>query len=358
MRPDWPVSVTQAVSAIGEGRAVLIVDEAARECSLVTAAETVTSELLDRLMAAGTGTAWVAIPKERLRELELPAVPEPGQTAPGLPPQIGIGHRDQTDGGASLADRVRTIAALADWTSSAAEFVKRGYVFPVASEDAGVLSRPGRPEAAIDLASLACCTPAAVICDLPDAALPPGRSSAEALHAGVVVTVEAILAARRRRGSLPRKLVTAALPSGHGQFEAVGFRDADDGREHLALVMGDVRGGPPSLVRVHRECSPGDIFGAIDCGCADRLGRNLAAIAEDGRGALAYVRRESTYDKLAHSPRRDDLDVGAQILAALGITDAQPLSDDPDELESLRRAGLTLVEWSAEQRPIPAAAEK
>ncbi|MGH2938808.1 MAG: 3,4-dihydroxy-2-butanone-4-phosphate synthase [Solirubrobacterales bacterium] len=327
------------MEALAGGKTVLILDEVTGDRSLAVAAERVTPHLLEQLIEAGDGVVWAAMPEERLLELGLIA-PGPALAAGRPLSGRGIGHRGQAGGDASLAARAKTLAILADWTSSAADFTNHGYVFPLCCDAGGVFSSPSRPEAAVDLASLAGCTPAAAICELPSRgagrSLPPKPGTA-------VVSVAMVLAARRLRRPLPRKLVTTAMPLRHGIFKAVGFLDAGDGGEHLALVLGDVRGGRASPVHLHRRCPQGDVFGALECDCAARLYRSLGAIAEEGRGVLVYLCGDPSGRRLARSTGYE-LDVGAQILRALGLTRVRLLSDEPDEELALRRNGLEVVE--------------
>src|SRR5262245_40987531 len=83
---------------------------------------------------------------------------------------------------------------------------------------------------------------------------------------------------------------SARLPTAFGEFRISVYRD-QEGKEHLAVVMGDTA-GPPVLVRIHSECLTGDVFGSLRCDCGEQLQVALQYIAQEGRGVLLYLRQE------------------------------------------------------------------
>ena len=89
---------------------------------------------------------------------------------------------------------------------------------------------------------------------------------------------------RRRSEKLVTRVAEARMPLSQGEFRAIGYEDLIDGRQHIALVMGDVRAGEPPLVRMHSECLTGDVFGSRRCDCGSQLELALRAIADEGRG--------------------------------------------------------------------------
>lgn len=154
--------------------------------------------------------------------------------------------------------------------------------------------------------------------------------------------------AEGRRARIERACETR-LPLSAGSFTAVGYRDLLDGREHLALTLGDVSFSRP-LVYVHRECLAGDALRAHSCGCGARLHAAMERIAAAGRGVVVYVRNETRCLGLpgaAHgeSLDPDDVDVVRHILADLGLG-AQLFGFFPGdedlgfELAGARAAGL------------------
>ncbi|MFF3566993.1 GTP cyclohydrolase II [Nocardia jiangxiensis] len=142
--------------------------------------------------------------------------------------------------------------------------------------------------------------------------------------------------------------------------EAVTFDGLADGREHLALALGDP--GPTPLVRLHSECLTGDVFGSARCDCGPQLREAVELIAEAG-GYLLYLRQEGRdiglYNKLDAYALQDqgldtyqantalglpedarDYTAAAQMLEAMGIGTIELLTNNPDKPRQLRALGV------------------
>jgi GTP cyclohydrolase II len=156
----------------------------------------------------------------------------------------------------------------------------------------------------------------------------------------------------------------APLPTARGLFRAVVFRDGRDGAEHLALVLGDIGGAPPT-VRVHSECLTSEVLGSLKCDCRAQLDRALDCIASLGRGALLYLRQEGRGIGLGNKIRayalqaegldtyqanqalgfEDDLrryDVAAEMLRLLGVRTVDLITNNPLKVEGLKQAGIQI----------------
>jgi 3,4-dihydroxy 2-butanone 4-phosphate synthase/GTP cyclohydrolase II len=278
--------------------------------------------------------------------------------------------------GISAADRATTIRLLADPTATAADFTRPGHVFPLRAQEGGVLARAGQTEAAVDLARLAGCEPAGVICEIlaPDGSMArlPELEAVAAAHALPLLTVQALIAYRLQRERLIEPVAVTALPTGAGPFTAHLYRSLVDGKHHLALVRGTPRPEHPTLVRVHSECLTGDVFGSLRCDCGALLRASIDAIAAEGCGVLLYIRqgprglglvqkmkRYEAEDKgmtaeaagLGGPPRPDlrEYGIGAQILAELGCGRIRLLTNNPRRIVGLESYGLTV----AERVPLP-----
>jgi 3,4-dihydroxy 2-butanone 4-phosphate synthase/GTP cyclohydrolase II len=366
-------SIEEAISAIARGEMVVVVDSPDRENEgdLVMAADRITPEAVNFMATFGRGLICVPIARERLAELAIEPMVADGTDPHGTAFHVGVDHRELATTGISAADRAATIAALAAPESRPDDFTRPGHVFPLASRPGGVLRRPGHTEAAVDLATLAGLRPAGVICEIiadngEMARLPELLDFAEE-HGLVVVTISDLIAYRRRHERCIERTAEARMPLREAEFTAIGYRDLRDGREHVALVLGDVS-GPGVLVRVHSECLTGDVFGSRRCDCGAQLDRALEMIAMAGRGAVVYLRGHEgrgigLHNKL-HAYRLQDrgLDtveanlelglpsdgrdytVGMQILADLGVGPLRLLTNNPAKREGLEAYGLTIVE--------------
>jgi GTP cyclohydrolase II len=178
------------------------------------------------------------------------------------------------------------------------------------------------------------------------------------------------------------KVAEANFPSRFGHFRIHGFQ-ARRGRaeeDAVALTMGDVGAPCPLLVRIHSECLTGDVFHSLRCDCRAQLELSLSMIAEEGRGILIYEHKEGRGIGLLNKLRAYQLqDAGADtveanerlgfeadlrdyelppaILHHFGATRVRLLSNNPDKIAALERAGITVVERVPCQPPVEATAE-
>ena len=169
-------------------------------------------------------------------------------------------------------------------------------------------------------------------------------------------------------------------------FRIYGFRAGSGANgsgqpeEAVALVMGDIHAGPP-LVRVHSQCLTGDVFHSLRCDCRQQLEMALAMIRELGTGILIYEQQEGrgiglmaklqayqlqdqgldtveANERLGFKADHRDFALPAEILKALGVTSVRLLSNNPDKVEALQRAGVEVVERvPCEVTPSPYAEE-
>ncbi len=246
-------------------------------------------------------------------------------------------------------------------------------MFPLRARPGGVLERIGQTEAAIDLARLAGLNPSGVVCEIMNEdgtmARVPDLVPYCAQHDLRMITVADLVEYRRRHEKLVERGATVRLPTDHGEFTAVAFRETLTGKVHVALVRGEVEGADDVLVRVHSECLTGDVFHSLLCDCGEQLVQALAQIAREGRGVLLYMAQEGrgigllnklrAYELQARGldtveanaalgfPRRrrgDYVHRSNQILADLGLTTIRILTNNPTKLTGIDGFGLTVVE--------------
>lgn len=371
--PRQLASVDEAVAAISCGEMVVVVDSEERENEgdLVMAAERVTPEAVNFMATHGRGLICVPLPSERLETLAIPPMVRRGADTFGTAFHVSVDHRDGSTG-ISAVDRALTIRTLADPSTDPCCLVQPGHVFPLAYQRAGVLRRAGHAEASVDLAVLAGRSPAAVICEIAsdDGTITrlPELLGFAARHGLPVLAITDLIAYRRRAERLVERVSCARLPLVAADFRAIGFRDRLHGREHLALVRGDLRSVESPLVRLHSECLTGDVFGSRRCDCGAQLQLALERIAEAGVGALVYLRghegrgvglleklrayelQDAGLDtveanvQLGHSADRRDYAAGMQILGDLGIGRLRLLTNNPAKRAALEGYGLDVVD--------------
>jgi 3,4-dihydroxy 2-butanone 4-phosphate synthase / GTP cyclohydrolase II len=367
-------TIEQAAAAIARGGMVVVADSPARENEgdLVMAAEKVTPQAINFMATHGRGLICVALTAERLDQLAIGPMVLENTDPKGTAFRVSVDHRTRATTGISASDRASTIVALADPGSRSDDFTRPGHVFPLAYREGGVLKRAGHTEASVDLAQLAGLLPAGVLCEIAGkdgemARLPSLRRFAR-LHGLPLITISDLIAYRRRHERLVVRVSEAQLPLDGAQFTAIAYNEVLEHREHIALVLGDVRGVDGVLVRVHSECLTGDVFGSQRCDCGVQLKLAIDKIVAQGRGVIVYLRgqegrgiglsakihayrlQDAGLDTveanvaLGYPSDRRDYGIGVQILRDLGVGSMRLMTNNPAKRAGLEGYGLSVLE--------------
>ncbi len=368
-------SVQQAIQDYKDGKFVIIVDDEERENEgdLCMASQFVTPEAVTFMAREGCGLICVPMLGSRLDELKLPMMVRENTSGFGTAFTITVDAtaKHGVTTGISAHDRAKTIELLIDPKARPDDFSRPGHILPLRYAEGGVLRRTGQTEASVDLAKLAGLYPSAVICEImnPDgtmARLPDLIRFSQKWNINMI-TVAQLIEYRRRTERLITKLAEAPIPTEYGEFVLHAYESTVDGQHHVALVMGDVRVGPPPLVRVHSQCLTGDVFGSRRCDCGDQLHAAMRKIAEEGRGVILYMRQEGrgiglvnkikayalqdsgmdTVEANLHlgfPPDPRDYGIGAQILVDLGLEKIRLMTNNPAKRIGLDGFGLEIVD--------------
>lgn len=337
------VAIDAALADLRQGRMLVVVNEGSPEDegNLIMAAQFVTSASINFMAKHARGLICLALTGERCEQLGLRLMVAKNQSAFQPAFTVSIEARTGVTTGISAADRARTIGVAIDPASSPRDLVQPGHVFPLRARDGGVLARVGHAEAATDLARLAGLPPAGVICQILNedgtiAQLPDLQPYCER-HGLKLVAIADLVAHLRRAEKLVERVVSTRLPTGYGDFHAVGYRSRLDGTQHVALVKGVVAGARDVLVRVHSGCLAGDVFHSRRCDCGERLRFALSAIEREGRGVLLYLNTEARGAELLDCVRGHELD------AAVGLAEQQDLRDHGVGAQILIDLGISSV---------------
>lgn len=366
--------IEDVIAAIARGEMVVMVDDEDRENEgdLIMAAQFATPEKLAFIVRHTSGVVVAPLTGERCDELRLPLMVDHNTESHRTAFTISVDLLEGTTTGISAADRAATLRALADPNVGHAAFARPGHIFPLRAREGGVLRRAGHTEAAVDLARLAGCEPAGIICEIQNddgtmARLPELRTFA-AEHGLLLSSIAELINYRRHHEHFIERVGSANVPTEHGSFVGVAYRSMVDGIEHLALVKGDITQPGPVLARVHSECLTGDVFGSRRCDCGPQLDAAMALIEREGRGVIVYLRgHEGRGIGIGHKIRAyslqdgglDTVDantelglpvdsreygIGAQILADLGVTELRLMTNNPAKYGGIAGYGLRIVE--------------
>ncbi|MBC7436940.1 MAG: 3,4-dihydroxy-2-butanone-4-phosphate synthase [Bdellovibrionales bacterium] len=361
-----PVAISPVEDIVAEmraGRIVILVDEEDRENEgdLVLAAEHVTADAINFMARYGRGLICLTLTRERCERLKLPPMAVRNGTKHATAFTVSIEAAVGVTTGISAADRARTVQAAVSKNAVADDLVQPGHIFPLQAVDGGVLMRAGHTEAGCDLAAMAGCTPAAVICEIMKddgtmARLPDLQLFA-AEHNLKIGTIADLIEYRSRNESLIEKIGTRTLNTAFGEFTAHAFRDVPSQGLHLALVKGQWNAGDTVIARVHEPLS---VLDALEVNrsmhswsleaCLKRIGqegKGVAVLLNCGESAAQLLEQFEGTARASQAPERGRMDlrtygVGAQILRECGVHKMN-LMGNPRRMPSMAGYGLEIA---------------
>ncbi len=367
-------TIESAIEDFRAGKVIIVVDDEDRENEgdFITAAQTITPEIVNFMATHGRGLICVPLSEKRCTELELELMVSRNTSLHETPFTVSVdllGHGTTT--GISASDRAKTIRALADPATSPSDLGRPGHIFPLKAKDSGVLRRAGHTEATIDMARLAGLFPAGALVEimnedgsmarLPDLYDISGKFNLK------IISIADLIAFRLRNESLIQRLETVDLPTEYGHFKLIDFRQTTTGVVHLALVKGQWEKNEPIMVRVHSSCVTGDIFGSHRCDCGEQLHASMQMIEKEGKGIVLYMNQEGrgiglvnklkayhlqdlgrdTIEanlELGFKPDERDYGIGAQILRELNASKIRLISNNPRKKAGLMGYGIEIIE--------------
>ena len=374
-------TIEEALEDFREGRMVIVVDDEDRENEgdLTMAAEKITPEAINFMAKYGRGLICLTLTEQRLDQLQIPLMVSENTATYGTAFCETVDAKVGTTTGISAADRAQTILVSIDPATRPADLARPGHIFPLQARTGGVLVRAGQTEASVDMARLAGMVPAGVICEIMNddgtmARVPQLREFGRE-HGIRMITVADLIRYRLRTERYVRRVGESSLPTPHGVFQLIAYESDIDPETHVALVMGDITGDEPVLVRVHSHCLMGDVFGSTECNCRELIQKSMERIGQEGRGVFLYLHQTGRGFGLESAPGEDarvishdrrfaqtggpahqrrtqhESGIGAQILSDLQLRSVRLLTNRPRKVVALEGFGIEIVE----QVPIPLA---
>lgn len=371
-------TIPEAIEDIRAGKIIIVVDDEDRENEgdFLMAADKVTPEAINIMVKHGRGLVCVPITPERAEHMNLDYMVSEGADPDEAAFTISVDHKRLTTTGISAPDRANTIRELINPEANPTDFRRPGHVFPLVGVNGGVLRRAGHTEAAIDLARLANCSPAGIICEIMhddgEMARLPELVELSKKFDMKLITIKDLIAYRMKHESLVKEVFHVDMPTIYGDFKLHVFEEKTTGERHLAFTKGEWSEDDPVLARVHSSNPLADIFGSKRSDKTAILHQCLRMVDQSERGVVLYMdqmSRERTIvdqimaiklqdegfskqeirSKLGSKMDARDYGVGAQILHSLGIRKLRLLTNNPVKRVGLNSFGLEMVE----EVPIP-----
>jgi len=367
------VPIEEAIAEIRKGRMIILVDAPDRENEgdLCMAASMCTPEAIAFMAKYGRGLICLPMTEEQAKRLGLSYMARDNTAPFGTAFTVSIDARRGITTGVSAGDRCHTILTAIDPRTAPEDVVTPGHIFPLIARDGGVLVRTGQTEGGVDLSRLAGLHPSGIICEILNEdgtmARIPDLERFAATHGLKIATIADLIQYRLRHDKLVHRVGEARLPTRFGgEFRAAVYTSDVAPGEHLVLVKGDIQPEEPTLVRVHSQYLPGDVFGFEERDTGALLRRSMEMIEAEGKGVVLYLRHDRAHLDVAEinaaqnggepmpegtpapgsSPIMTyrDYGLGAQILRDLGIHKMKLLTNSAPKLVGLSGYGIEIVE--------------
>ncbi|MCF2612982.1 bifunctional 3,4-dihydroxy-2-butanone-4-phosphate synthase/GTP cyclohydrolase II [Fusobacterium perfoetens] len=364
-------TIEEALQDLRDGKIIVVVDDENRENEgdVICAAEFATLENVNFMATYAKGLICMPMSDEYIKKLDLPQMVVNNTDNHCTAFTVSIDHIDTTTG-ISAYERGLTARKLVEDGAKPSDFRRPGHMFPLRAKEKGVLERDGHTEATVDLMKLAGLKEVGLCCEImKEDGMMSRLDDLLAFtkeHNLKIVSIEQLIHYRKVHDELVKVECSAKLPTDSGTFELVGFDNQLDGKEHIAIVKGEVAGKENVLVRIHSECFTGDILGSYRCDCGSQLKKAMRTIEDKGEGIVLYLRQEGrgiglinkikayklqdsgldTVDaNLALGFGEDERDyaVAAQMLKALGVKSVVLMTNNPAKIEGLENYGMKVV---------------
>ena len=354
------------------GKFVVVTDDENREneADLILLAEKATAENIGFMVRYTSGVICGIINEETAKRLKLPLMVKRNEDNHNTAFTVTVDAIAGRSTGIPAEERANTLRALADAKSLPTDFSRPGHVFPLISAPGGLHERRGHTEASIALCELTSSNPSAVLSELvnDDGSMMRGGQITEFAkeHGLEIISIDELARVLpvKKSGEVA-KMQWADLPLENAEWQ-ISTYISPTGAEHAILKFADSPKSQP-LVRVHSECLTGDVFGSKRCDCGPQLQEAIRLIEENGNGYVIYIRdHEGRGIGLAEKIRayvlqdsgqdtvQANVSIGqpvddrtyedaAEILHRLKITSLTLLTNNPEKISAIRKAGIKVT---------------
>ena len=351
--------IQEIIEDIRQGKMVILVDDENRENEgdFVIAAEFVTPEHINFMAKYGRGLICLTLTEARCKQLNLPPMVQKNDARLGTNFTVSIEAAEGVTTGISAADRATTIQAAVAKDANAKSVVSPGHIFPLAAMNGGVLVRAGHTEAGCDLAMLAGCEPASVICEIlkddGEMARLPDLVEVAKQHHIKIGTIADLIHYRSENEKLIERAAERMVQTPYGALKLIAYRDRIAQETHLTLVKGDPASADEVLVRVHEPLSLIDLFDSSNQSHSWNILNAMQTIALSKCGVMVLIHHDETGQQLIERIQHADQKVrynqelrtygiGSQILVDLGVRKMK-LMATPRKMPSMMGFGLEIT---------------
>ena len=362
-----------ALEDFKNGKFLIVTDDSDRENEgdLILLAKAATTERIGFMVRHTSGVICGVITDEIAKQLKLPMMVARNEDSHETAFTVSVDLIAGRTTGISAAERANTLRALANPSAKATEFLRPGHIFPLVAVDGGVHQRGGHTEAGIALCELTNSYPVAVISELvnDDGSMMRGAALEEFAAKNSIrkITIAELKShALKIERTSKIEFEWAKLPIGEHEWKIATFT-AKSGVEHAVLALGDLH-EVSLLSRIHSECLTGDAFGSLRCDCGPQLSQAKREIEERGSGLIIYLRDHEgrgiglgekirayiLQDKgqntleanisLGHGVDERSYSDAIAIFKALGISDLELLTNNPEKLAAFEGSGIKIKE--------------
>jgi 3,4-dihydroxy 2-butanone 4-phosphate synthase/GTP cyclohydrolase II len=360
-----------ALADFKNGKFLIVTDDSDRENEgdLILLAESATTEQIGFMVRYTSGVICGVINNEIAKRLKLPMMVGRNEDSHETAFTVSVDLIEGRTTGISAQERANTLRALADPNAKAAHFLRPGHIFPLVAVDGGVHARGGHTEAGAALCELTNSYPVAAISELvnDDGSMMRGANLNDFAkkHSIKKISIAEIKAQVAKRESKTKVAFEwAKLPLGEHQWKIATFTSRN-GVDHAVLALGHLEGAS-LLSRIHSECLTGDAFGSLRCDCGPQLMQSISEIEERGSGLIIYLRDhegrgiglgekirayalqdagQNTLEaniSLGHEVDERSYKDAISIFRALGISDLELLTNNPEKLAAFEGSGINL----------------